>query len=213
MFAQEGPSASALLPKGISVSTTANDNTGNSCKPLELLSAKELSFHQRTCLYSQKLLSKGFMARAAVFSAYAEVRNHPQVNDPGMSDYARRVAVYYARRTAQSTGELLAGYLNHEDPRFRTSQEHGFWNRTKSTFASVLVTSSEDGKSRPALAPLAGAFGSGLTGIALYRNRNSWGDGFERTGVSYSTYFMNAFFREFQPELSGYTSRILRKHR
>ena len=213
LFAQDKPSASALLPKAVSVSGDITHDSNNSCKPLELLSAKELTFHQRTCLYSQKLLSKGFLARAAVFSAYAEVRNNPNMKDDGISQFAHRFSVYYARRTAQSTGELLAGYLNHEDPRIRVSQEHGFWNRTRSTFASVLVTPTENGGSRPALAPIAGAFGSGLAGVALYRAHNSWEDGFRRTGVSYSTYFATAFFREFQPELSGYAARFLHKHK
>lgn len=213
LLAQEKPSSTALLPKAVAVSPSATEEDSGSCRPLELLSAKELSLHQRTCLYSQKLLSKGFLARALVFSAYGEMKNNPAIPNQGMGDYAHRVATYYARRTAQSTGELLAAYWNHEDPRFHSSQEHGFWNRTRSAFRGVVMTTNEDGKYRPAFAPIAGSFGSGLTGIALYRNHNGWDDGFRRTGISYSTYFVNAFFREFQPELSGYANHLLHRHR
>jgi hypothetical protein len=212
-FAQEKPSVPAFLPKAASISDVNASENSNSCKPLELVTAKELSFHQRTCLYSQKLLSKGFLARAAAFSAFAQVRNNPDIKDDGLNQFAHRFSVYYARRAAQSTGELLAGYLNHEDPRLRVSQEHGFWNRTRGAFSSVLIAKTEDGGSRPALAPIAGAFGSGLAGVALYRSHNSWEDGFRRTGFSYSTYFATAFFREFQPELSGYATRLFHKYR
>jgi hypothetical protein len=143
----------------------------------------------------------------------AQVRNSPDSNIDGLGEFARHFSVFYARRTAQSTGELLAGYLNHEDPRFHPSQEHGFRNRTRSAFAGVLITSSEGGGSRPALAPLVGALSSGLVGQAFSRTHNAWEDGFRRTGFSYSTYFATAFFREFQPELSSYAGHLLHRRR
>ncbi|MFL6462823.1 MAG: hypothetical protein ACJ73N_00245 [Bryobacteraceae bacterium] len=213
MFAQEKPSAPSLLPKVVSLSGGNAEEKSNSCKPLELLTAKELTFHQRTCFYGQKLLSKGMLGRATLFNGFAQFRNSPDMKDDGLNEFARRFSIYYARRTAQSTGELLAGYLNHEDPRFRLSQEHGFWKRTRSAIANVLVTTNQDGNSRPALAPIAGAFGSGLVGVACYRTNNTWEDGFRRTGFSYSTYFATALFREFQPELSSYASHFFHKRR
>jgi len=211
--AQEKPSAAVLLPRAVSVSGVSGKENGNSCKPLDLLTAKELSFQQRACLYGQKLLSKGTLGRGVFVSAFAQARNSSGDSSDGMSEFARHFSTYYARRAAQSTGELLAGYLNHEDPRFHSSQEHGFWNRTRSAFAGVLITSSEDGGSRPALAPLAGALGSGLVGEAFSSTHNGWEDGFRRTGFSYSTYFATAFFREFQPELSSYAGHLLHKRR
>lgn len=210
-FAQEKPSVAALLPKAVSVSGVSAEESRDSCKRLDLLTAKELTFQQRACIYSQRLLSKGMLGRTTLLSAMAQVRNNPDSSD-GLSEFARHFSVYYARRTAQSTGEVLAGYLNHEEPRFHVSQEHGFWNRTRSAFANVLMTTNEDGNSRPALAPIAGAFGSGLVGEACSRTHNIWGDGFRRTGFSYSTYFATAFFREFQPELSSYAGHLLHKH-
>lgn len=212
-FAQEKSPVPALLPKAVSISGASGVENGNSCKPLDLLLAKELTFQQRACVYGQKLLSKGSLGRAALFSAVAQTRSNPSNNSDGMSEFARHFSVYYARRTAQSTGELLAGYLNHEDPRFHLSHEHGFWNRTRGAFAGVLMATDENGNSRPAIAPLAGAFGSGLVGEACSRTHNTWEDGFRRTGISYSTYFVTAFLREFQPELSSYAEHLLHKRR
>lgn len=212
-FAQEKPPIPALLPKAVSISGASAVENGSSCKPLDLLLAKELTFQQRACAYGQKLLSKGTLGRAVLFSTVAQTWNSPGKNNDGASEFARHFSVYYARRTAQSTGELLAGYLNHEDPRFHSSREHGFWNRTRSAFAGVLMATDGNGNSRPALAPLAGAFGSGLVGEAYSRGHNTWEDGFRRTGISYSTYFATAFLREFQPELSSYAGHLLHKRR
>lgn len=211
-FAQEKSPVTALLPKAVSGSGVSAEENRGSCKPLDLLAAKNLTFQQRACIYGQKLLSRGTLGRTTVLSAMAQVRNNPD-NSDGLSEFARHFSVYYARRTAQSAGELLAGSLNHEDPRLHASQEHGFWNRTRSAFTGVLMTTNGDGNSRPALAPIAGAFGSGFVGEACSRTHNTWEDGFRRTGFSYSTYFATAFFREFQPELSSYAGHLLHKRR
>ena len=212
-FAQEKPPVPAWLPKAVSISGSSAGENGSSCKPLDLLTAKELSFQQRACVYGRKLLSKGTLGRVALFSTVAQARNSQGNSDDGLGEFAYHFSVYYARRTAQSAGELLAGYINGEDPRFHPSQEHGFWNRTRSAFAGVLTTTDGNGNSRPALAPLAGAFGSGLVGEACSRTHNTWEDGFRRTGISYSTYFATAFLREFQPELSSYAGRLLHRRR
>jgi hypothetical protein len=145
-------------------------------------------------------------------AGFQQLRHTPRVEEQGWGEFGHRFGVFYARRSAQSTGELLAGYLDREDPRPHLSMQHGFWNRTKAAFESVAVTSNEDGSGRrPALAPIAGAFGSGMVGMALYRNHNSLEDGFRRTGISYSTYFASALAREFQPDIAGFATRLIHK--
>ncbi|MGA8027425.1 MAG: hypothetical protein WB992_09780 [Bryobacteraceae bacterium] len=124
-----------------------------------------------------------------------------------MDDFAHRVGVFYARHAAQNTGEFLGAYLNHEDPRPHLSTEHGFWKRTRSALLSVVAVKDVDGYSRPAIAPLAGAFGSGLAGMACYRNRDSMADGFRSSGLSYGGYFATAVAREFRPDILTLLSR------
>lgn len=150
---------------------------------------------------------------AAAVAGFGQWRNNPQVFHEEPSEFAHRFAVFYARRTAQNAGELLAGYLNHEDPRPRISQEHGFWNRTRSTLLSVIQTKDADGNIRPALAPIAGAFGSGMVGVACYEKDNNAANGFRRTGIVYSTYFANALFHEFKPDLTTFAYRLVRQKR
>lgn len=197
-----------LLPG--TLPSSSGSKTATTCQPYDLEAAPELSFQQRTCLLRARLLSRSFPLRAAAFSAISEIRRN-NIREPGLQDFSHRFAVYYARRTAQSTGEFLAGYLNHEDPRYHPSLEHGVWRRSRSALLSVLVTRDPDGGSRMAFAPIAGAFGSGMVSVACYRYHNSLDDGLRRSAGVYGMYFGTALLREFRPELSGLAARFLRR--
>ncbi len=128
-----------------------------------------------------------------------------------MGEFGHRFEAFYARRIGQNAGEMLVGYLNREDPRARPVPEHGFWNRTRAAFSSVLVVKDEEGNRRPELAPIAGAFGSGMMSLAFYRKNNTFADGLQRSGFTYSSYFATALAREFQPDIMGFVSRV--RHR
>jgi hypothetical protein len=153
------------------------------------------------------------LLRASFMSGYAQLRNNPHVEGQGFEEFGRRMGVFYARRTAQSTGELLAGYFNHEDPRYRPSAQEGAWKRTRSALLSIVINKDTSGENRLALAPIAGSLGSGLVSIPLYQRNNQISDGFNRAEFTYSTYFARALLREFQPDLALFASRVLhRKH-
>lgn len=128
-----------------------------------------------------------------------------------MEDFGRRFGDFYARHTAQSAGELVAGYLHHEDPRPRESGAHGFWNRTREAFVGVMVAKDIDGKNEIALAPMAGALGDGFMGMAVSERHDHLNDGLRRTGICYGGYFGTALMHEFQPDLSNLASRLLHK--
>ena len=106
---------------------------------------------------------------------------------------------------------MVAGYLNHEDPQRHPSLENGVWNRARSALLSVVRVQDAAGHSRPAFAPIAGSFGSGLVGMALSQNHNSWNSGLVRTELTYGTYFVSALAREFKPDLSAFANRILHR--
>jgi hypothetical protein len=186
-----------------------------SCNPwkFERDAAADFSFKARACSQAARLAKPSMAMHAAVVAGFGQWRNNPQVFNQEPSEFAHRFAVFYARRSAQNAGELIAGYLNHEDPRPHLSQDHGFWNRTGSALLSVVQTKDADGSVRPALAPIAGAFGSGMVGVACYERDNNAANGFRRSGIVYSTYFANALFREFKPDLSTFAYRLLRQKR
>jgi hypothetical protein len=75
----------------------------------------------------------------------------------------------------------------------------------------VVQAKQTDGSVRLALAPIAGAFGSGMVGAACYEKDNNAAAGFRRTGIVYGGYFASALFREFKPDLST-LARRLRHH-
>ena len=149
---------------------------------------------------------------AAFSSAFSQWQNNPYVLHQNWDDYGRRFGVFYAKTTARDIGELMAGYFNHEDPRPHRSNQTGFWNRTRSALLSVVVTEDSTGDTRPSLVPIAGAFGSGMIGVACYRTHNSVEDGFARTGKAYAGYFAAALFREFKPDLMVVANRFLKKN-
>lgn len=168
----------------------------------------ELSVRSRACYYTDRVLAPSGLGRAIFASGFQQFRDIPKVTQDGFADFAHRFGVYYARRTAQNLGEFAGGYLGHEDPRYRLSHKSGFWNRTGSALRSAAWQNGH-----PALAPIAGSFGSGFVGVACYRTHNSVEDGFSRTGISYGGYFGTAVFKEFEPELTGFANRLLHSHK
>jgi hypothetical protein len=106
---------------------------------------------------------------------------------------------------------MLAGYLGHEDPRIRPALEHGTWNRTKAALASVLITRDSEGAGRLALAPIGGSLGSGMMSMGFYRKNNTFGDGLERSAITYCTYFARALGREYKPDLIILAARLRHK--
>lgn len=170
----------------------------------------QLTFRQRACWYGFKLLSPGAAAHAAFSSGIGQWRNAPYVRSQDADDYTHRFAAYYIRTSARDTGELLAGYLNHEDPRPRASTETAFGKRVRTALLSVLIVRGEE-NDRPALAPIVGSLASGFAGAACYRERTRAGYAFEGAGVSYSGYFGRALYQEFRPDLRFLARRMLHK--
>lgn len=183
------------------------------CNPIELRTDANLNFEQRGCWFLDRLLSPSGIVHGAFSSTFSQWRNVPFERHEDIDDFGHRFAVFYARRAAQNTGEFLAGYLNRENPRPHLSTENGFWKRTRSALFSVVAVEGADGGNRPALAPIAGAFGSGFVGVACYRTHNTLEDGFRRTGLAYGGYFGSALAHEFHPDIAAIASRLLHQKR
>jgi hypothetical protein len=197
--------AQALSPHGTPVPKVSV------CSVYLLAHSEDLTLRQRSCYYGERLISRSAILTPAFASGISQWRNSPYEAHQDAGDYAHRFAARYASRAAMNGSELLVGYLNHEDPRPRPSMTNGVWNRTRSALLSVVVIRDEDGNSRPALSPVAGAFGSGFVGAVCYKTNHTAEDGLRRTGISYSGYFMKAVFNEFHPDISAFASRL--RHR
>jgi hypothetical protein len=197
--------AQALSPQGTPVPKVSV------CSVYLLANSETLTLRQRSCYYGARLISRSAILTTAFAAGISQWRNSPYEAHQDSGDYAHRFAARYASRAAKNGSELLVGYLNHEDPRLRSSRATGAWNRTRSALLSVVVIKDEDGNSRPALSPVAGAFGSGFVGALCYKTNSTAEDGFRRTGISYSGYFMKAIFNEFHPDILAFASRL--RHR
>ena len=180
------------------------------CNADEITAAKTLTLHQRACYYGNRMLSLSGGTHAAFSSAFGQWRNAPYVHHEDLGDFARRMGGFYARREARDGGEFLAGYLNREDPRPHVSNKAGFWNRSRSALLSVVATRDGAEAVRPALAPIAGAFGSGFVGAAYYGGRRGFlAEGMKGTGCTYGAYFSSALFREFKPDIATFATKLI----
>ena len=182
------------------------------CNSEQLALARQLTFAQRACWHGSEMLSPWAAVRAAFSSGIGQWQNDPYVKGQDADDYAHRFAVYYAKRGARETGELIAGYLNHEDPRSHPSGETTYRKRIRSALLSVLVTRGDEGN-RPALAPILGSLGSGFAGTALYREHTGPEYGLRASGITYGGYFGKALYQEFRPDITFFFSRMLHKRR
>jgi hypothetical protein len=181
------------------------------CDSAQAKLAKQPDFKQRACYYATRVLAPGGLVRSAFSASWSDWRNSPWSRDHGFDNFGDRLAAFYARRSAQNAGEFIAGYLHHESLTAAPSGKNGFWNRTLYAFRSVLVTPDGESGERFALAPMAGALGSGMTSIAVYQHRNDLADGFRRSGLNYGGYFGTAFLREFRPDLTRVANHLLRR--
>ncbi len=172
----------------------------------------ELSFRQRFCLELAHLASPATFIETATITGYSQWRNSPLIEPHDADDFSLRLGYLYERQAARGTAELFVSYLHHEDLRPHPSNKQGFWLRTGAALLTVLASPGENGNGRVALAPIAGALGSGLTSMALYPRQDSLMYGLERSGLSYSGYFARALIHEFSPEFWSLTPRFIRKH-
>jgi hypothetical protein len=181
------------------------------CSPSRLSTDDSLTARQKACYFGEHLLSPGTVMHAALSAGFGEMSGTPEVSPDGMGELGRRVGIFYSRAAARQAGQLLGGLLYHEDPRPHFSKEQTLWGRARSALLSVLVVQDGNGASRPALGPIAGAFGSGFVGMASYRHHNSWGDGFRFAGWSYTGYFTSALEHEFRPDMTAFAQRFLHR--
>lgn len=199
-LAQSSSSAFATIPK------LAYCNSGE-----KTASPKQLTFAQRACWYASDLTSTGVLFRAGLSSAIGQWRDDNYGKGRDGADYAHRLGVFYARRGARDTAEMIAGYLTHEDPRPRLSGEAGVWKRTGFALKSVLIAKTDEG-SHPAVTPLAGAFGSALVAGEFSKAHDMTGGMILRhAAFSYSGSFGTAIYDEFKPDLTSLLKRVLHR--
>lgn len=193
-----------------SAQTGANSQPGT-CNPVTLQTAASLSFLERACMYGEQLASPQFALVAGFSAAFGQFQNSPHIPRQHFDEFPHRFAAYYGTRTARDAGELIAGYLHHEDTRYRRSNETRLRRRIEAAFLSVLTSPDEDGDRRMAYAPIAGSLSAAFAGSAMFRHNETVSDALLHAGLIYSHYYVRALGREFRPEMDSYVRRILHR--
>jgi len=196
-------------------SSAATDNgavQNSSCSVLSLQTTANLTFKQRNCYFARQLLSPMNAASVVAFGVVEKLRNSPVEKHSDWSTLPHRIETHYARQSARDAAEMLVGYWHHEDPRPRKSSETSFFRRTNSAFLSVLTSPGEDGRLRPALAPMAGSLSSAFVGSAMYTRKDTTiSTTMVHAGMVYSFYFVRALFTEFKPDIDSLAHHILNR--
>ncbi len=149
-------------------------------------------------------------ASILAFGVVEKLRNSPVEKQRDWSSLPHRVETHYARESARDAAEMLVGYWHHEDPRPHKSLETSILRRTNAAVMSVLTSPDEDGRLRPAFAPLAGSLGSAFVGSAMYTHKDAnLSSTMVHAGAVYGFYFVKAIFAEFKPEMDSMVRRVL----
>ena len=119
------------------------------------------------------------------------------------------------RRTARTTMELAAGALLHEDLRRRPSNLTGFRRRVSYALLHAPLARDRDGDWRPAYSRFAGTLGA-VAVTSAWNGRPLTAEHLAK-GVGWTTtsYFQDALWTEFEPDLKRLGHRVadkLRRH-
>ncbi len=89
-------------------------------------------------------------------------------------------------------------------------ERRAFEARAKAALMSVLTSPDRDGALRLAFSPIAGAIRFGLAGASIFPERHFGSQTLRLSAASYGCYFASAVFREFKPQLTALSNKMLK---
>ncbi len=157
-------------------------------------------------------LHKTFLSPAIYFAALGSAGGSLLSKDPpewrqGVVGYTERSASIFASLVIQQSVSEGASAALHYDPRYLRCECHGAVRRTVHAFVWSFVTKNDEGRTRPNLPAIAGAYAGGMIPYLWYPDRYSpLKDGFREGSQQFSFTVGLNLIHEFGPELK----RILR---
>ena len=157
---------------------------------------------QRACIYASNLLSVSAVFGAGLGAGGAQVfKTDPPQWGRGPQGYAISYGTRYAAGMAKATGEYLAAFAFHEDPRPRHSGATNALDRILYA-AGTLFVDNRGCRTLPATHTVLGALSSGFSGMAFYPNgQNTVTDALKRSAMSLGGSAAYAEFFEFEPDV------------
>jgi hypothetical protein len=164
--------------------------------------------HERWDSYVQKTFSWKKISSVAAETAFEQTFQLSKCGRPPFC-FPHEIGGALTRRTARTTMELAAGALLHEDLRRRPSNLSGFRQRLSYALLHAPLATGPDGEWRPAYSRFAGTLGavavtSAWDGRPLTTGHLAKGFGFTAT-----SYFQDALWTEFEPDLKRMGHRFV----
>jgi hypothetical protein len=164
--------------------------------------AVRLTFGERFDLYSHSILNPDSLVGPAMGAAINQARDEPPEWGQGADAFGKRFASGYGQLLINRTIRFGVAALDHEDPRFRRSDEAGFWRRFKSAALQTVVVRTDSGRQIPAFSRFAGAYGAAFIANEWYPpDRSTPGHALKMGSIALSTTTGWNVFREFWPDI------------
>lgn len=145
---------------------------------------------------------------AGLGAAVDQARNEPHEWGGGAMAFADRFGSSFGAHLSSQSMEFLLESALHEDPRYFPSSQKGFGARMKHALFATVVTRTDSGSQRIAVAKIASAFGTGqLVNVWQPPSTGSVGDGLTRTGFIFAEHAAWNVAQEFIPRLRAKSLR------
>jgi hypothetical protein len=168
------------------------------------LQASRLTLAERVRLYRRSLTNIESVVNPALGAAIGQASNEPPQWGQGASGYGTRLASGYGRLVTYRTIRFGVAALDHEDPRFRPSNETGFWRRFRSASVGYIFVPTDAGTRIPAYSRFAGVYGAAFIANAWYpESRANTSHALMRGSTALTAGYAWHIFREFWPDIKN----------
>jgi hypothetical protein len=166
------------------------------------LEARRLTLGERFRIYRHSIFNPDSAFAPAFGAAVGQANNEPPEWGQGASGYGTRLASGYGRLVISRTIRFGVAALDHEDPRFRYSDEAGFWRRFRYASVHYVMARTDDGGQMPAYSRFAGTYGAAFIANAWYpESRANTGHALMRGSTALAAGYAWNVFREFWPDI------------
>ena len=204
--AQQGRSAvdsDAPIAEEVQVPKPEDRNSGLPDAPRSLpLEARRITMSERWRIYRHSVFNPESLLAPAFGAALAQASNQPPEWGQGASGYGTRLASGYGRLVINRTIRFGVAALDHEDPRFRYSNDAGFSRRFRYASVHYVVARTDSGQRIPAFSRFAGTYGAAFLANSWYpESRANTGHALMRGSTALAAGWAWNVFREFWPDI------------
>jgi hypothetical protein len=168
----------------------------------EAIPPRRLSLQERFVIYRHTITNADSVVGPAFGALVNQANNDPPEWGQGSFGYARRFGSGYGRMLATRTLRFGIAAVDHEDPLFHASNEHGVWRRVRYATIHYFWVESDGGASMPAFSRVGSVYGAAFISNAWYpASHATTGHALLRGTTALSAGVGWNVFREFLPDI------------